>query len=61
MLFAKKGPSTDAREFIQANRKSPVVHAAGRDDGGALFILANLRRFELSNADMRWMPILPAR
>lgn len=57
MLLKRMGPSTDASEFIQANLQSPVVHAAGREDGGAHFILANLKRFELSPADVRDMPM----
>lgn len=55
MLLKHAGPSTDVREFIQANSESPVVHAAGREEGGAHFVLANLRRFELSSTDVRGM------
>lgn len=57
MLLKRMGHSTDAREFTQANLESPVVHAAGRSDGGAFFVLANLRRFELSVDDVRDMPM----
>jgi hypothetical protein len=53
MTLHRMGHSTDAREFTQANLESPVVHAAGREDGGAFFVLANLRRFELSGDDAR--------
>jgi hypothetical protein len=57
MTLHRTGHSTDAREFTQANLESPVVHAAGREDGGAFFVLANMRRFELAPADVQAMPM----
>lgn len=46
-----------ARDFMVENADSPVVHAAGREDGGAFFVLANMRRFELSAKDVAAMPM----
>lgn len=55
MRLTNSNPSTDPREFMLANMCSPVVHAAGRDGGGVLFTLANMRRFELAAVDVNAM------
>lgn len=59
MTLAHAKPSTDPREFQRANLSSPVIYAAGRHGGGAVFTLANMRRFELSALDviMVGMPV----
>lgn len=57
MTLTKAEPSTDPREFLRANLCSPVVHAAGRNGGGVLFTLANMRRFELSAHDLIAVPM----
>ncbi len=55
MRLTNAVPSDDPREFLLANMCSPVVHAAGREGGGALFTLADMRRFELNAADVNAM------
>ncbi|WP_343611150.1 hypothetical protein [Novosphingobium sp.] len=59
MPFVPRGAllSREARDFMVANEESPVVYASGREGGGTYFLLANLRRFELSARDVEIMPM----
>jgi hypothetical protein len=60
MTLAHAKPSTDPREFQRANLSSPVIYA-GRHGGGAVFTLANMRRFELSALDVIMVGMLVGR